>query len=126
MLLLNFGHPVTDEQREALGKLIGVAVARVIDVPAQFDPHRPFAEQIAPLVNAIPLDKSEWQTEPFLVSLPAFAPVAAVLLAELHGRCGFFPTVVRMRAVTGTSPPRYEVAEVIGLQAARDAARGRR
>ena len=126
MLLLNFGHPITDDQREALGKLIRVSVARVIDLPAQFDPHRPFVEQIAPLVAAVPLDKGEWQTEPFVVHLPAFAPLAAVLLAELHGRCGFFPTVVRMRAVSGATPSRYEVAEVIGLQAVRDAARGRR
>jgi hypothetical protein len=126
MLLLNFGHPVTDEQRESLGKLIGVAVARVIDVPAQFDPGRPFAEQVPPLVDAVPLNKADWQTEPFVVRLPSFAPLAAVLLAELYGRCGFFPTVVRMRPVAGASAVRYEVTEVIGLQEVRDAARGRR
>jgi hypothetical protein len=54
------------------------------------------------------------------------ATFAVALLAELHGRCGYFPSCLRMRPVAGARPPRYEVAEVLNLQAVRDAARGRR
>ena len=52
--------------------------------------------------------------------------VAVVLLAELHGRCGYFPSCVRMRPVSGARPPRYQAAEVLDLQAVRDGARGKR
>jgi hypothetical protein len=61
-----------------------------------------------------------------LVNLPALAPAAAALLAELHGRMGYFPAIVRIRPVAGSTPPAYEVAEIINLQAVRDAARERR
>jgi hypothetical protein len=47
-------------------------------------------------------------------------------LAELYGRMGYFPLVVHTRPVAGSLPPRYEVAEVLNLQAIRDAARKRR
>ena len=51
---------------------------------------------------------------------------AIELLAELHGRCGYFPAHLRMRPVQGSIPPRYEVAEVLDLQAVRNGARKRR
>ena len=50
----------------------------------------------------------------------------ATLLAELHGRCGYFPAQLRLRPVPGSLPPRFEIAEVLNLQALRDAARERR
>jgi len=49
-----------------------------------------------------------------------------VLLAELHGRMGYFPPIVRLRPVPNALPPRFEVAEIINLQAVREAARTRR
>lgn len=52
--------------------------------------------------------------------------VVVALLAELHGRCGYFPAHVRLRRVEGTIPPEYEVAEVLDLQEIRDQARDRR
>jgi hypothetical protein len=39
---------------------------------------------------------------------------------------GYFPPVVRLRPVAGSLPPRYEVAEILNLQAIRDEARKRR
>jgi hypothetical protein len=46
-----------------------------------------------------------------------------VLLAELHGRMGYFPAIVRLRPMPESVPPRFEVAEVINLQAVREHAR---
>jgi len=48
------------------------------------------------------------------------------LLAEVHGRTGYFPTIIRLRPVAGVTPPQFEVAELLNLQAVRDAARVRR
>jgi hypothetical protein len=57
---------------------------------------------------------------------PALNFIAVTLLAELHGRMGYFPSCVRMRPVPGAVPPRYEVAEVLALQKVREEARMRR
>ena len=39
---------------------------------------------------------------------------------------GYFPPVIRMKPVENALPPRFEVAEIINLQAIRDAARKER
>ena len=39
---------------------------------------------------------------------------------------GYFPPIVRLRPIEDALPPRYEVAEILNLQAARDAARLKR
>lgn len=44
-------------------------------------------------------------------------------LAELHGRCGYFPAHLRLWPKGGSIPPRCEAAEVLDLQAVRDTAR---
>jgi len=55
--------------------------------------------------------------------LPGFAPASAVLIAELHGRMGHFPTVIRMKKVDASLPPAFNVEEIINLQAIRDEGR---
>ena len=52
--------------------------------------------------------------------------ITALLLAALHGRMGYFPPVIRLRPDAGSLPPRYEVVEILNLQAVRDAARQER
>ena len=126
MILLNFTHPLTAEQRSQVEALTGQALTQVIDIPAQFDHERPFAEQVGEMVEQAGLTPVQWQTEPLLVNPSALNFITAPLLAELHGRMGFFPPIVRLRPVEGSLPPRFEVAEVINLQEVRDAARLRR
>jgi hypothetical protein len=126
MLLLNFTHPLTDAQLATIEALSGQAVERVIDAPAQFDNGQPFAEQAAALADEAGLSSQAWQTVPLLINMPSLSIIAATLLAELHGRMGYFPTVLRMRPVPGSTPPRFEVAELVNLQAVREAARERR
>ena len=61
-----------------------------------------------------------------IVNLPSLNFIAGLLLAELHGRMGYFPPILRLRPVSDSLPPRYEVAEILNLQAVRDAARAAR
>lgn len=82
--------------------------------------------QVAALVDQACLSPAERQTRPLLVNPPSLNFIAAVLLAELHGRCGYFPAMLRLRPVPESAPPRYEVAEIINLQSVRDEARKRR
>jgi len=72
------------------------------------------------------LAPQEWQTASILVNPPSLNFITALVLAELHGRMGYFPPVVRLRPVKEALPPRYEVAEILNLQAVRDAARLKR
>lgn len=126
MILLNFSHPLTANQLAELEKLSGQKVERTLEFPVQFRHADPFAPQLEELMARIPLSSIEWQTEPIMIVPPALNFIAVALLAELHGRMGYFPPVVRLRPVEGSLPPRYEVAEVINLQEIRDQARKKR
>lgn len=126
MILLNFSHPLTPDHLRQLETLTGHTVGRVIEIHSQIDPQQPIAPQVTALVDQTGLSSAEWQTLPLLVNPPSLNFIALVLLAELHGRCGYFPAHLRMRPVQGSLPPQYEVAEVLDLQALREAARQRR
>ncbi|MFH1635176.1 MAG: CRISPR-associated protein Csx15 [Chloroflexota bacterium] len=126
MLILNFSHPLTAPQRTQLESLTGQPITEVRHVPALFDNAESFHSQICRLVDSLNLTPEEWQTRPILLVPPAYNFAALTLLAELHGRMGYFPAIVRIRPVPETTPPRYEVAEIINLQAVRDIARKKR
>lgn len=126
MLVLNFSHPLTDAQRSQIEALTGQPLTDLRQLQTQFDEQQPFAPQLAALMATLDLTPAQWQGEPLLVILPSLNFIAAVLLAELHGRMGYFPPVVRTRPVAGSVPRRYEVAEILDLQALREAARRQR
>lgn len=110
MILLNFSHPLLPDHMRQIKELAGRKVERVIEVHSQIDAQQPLAPQ-------------EWQSLPILVNPPSLNYSAALLMAELHGRMGYFPPCVRLRPVKDALPPRFEVAEIMNLQAVRDAAR---
>jgi hypothetical protein len=126
MLLLNFSHPLTDAQRSQIETLAGQPITDLRELPLQFDEQQPFAPQVRTLVAAIDLSPAAWQTTPLLVLLPSLNFIAAALLAELHGRMGYFPPMVRTRPVAESVPRRFEVAELLDLQAIRESARQQR
>jgi len=126
VILLNFAHPLTPRHLQQAETLAGQPLERVIEIPSQINTQQPLLPQVATIADACHLTPEEWQTLPLLVNPPALNFIAVALLAELHGRCGYFPTVLRMRPVPGSTPPRFEVAELVNLQAVRDAARQRR
>lgn len=126
LTLLNLSHPLTAAHLAAVEALAGARIERVIEHGTQFDVERPFIPQVVALVDGIGLSPVEWQTLPLLVNPPALNYIAVALLAELHGRMGYFPSVLRLRPVQGSTPPRFEVAEILNLQAMRDEARTRR
>jgi len=130
MLILNFAHPLTDEHIQTIEALTGQKVDRVMVINSQIDPQKPLGPQIAALADAAGLTLEEWQTLPILINPPALNFSAVALIAELHGRMGYFPPCIRMRPVVGPDgqrvvPPRFEVAEILNLQEIRDRARNR-
>jgi hypothetical protein len=126
MILLNFSHPLTPTQLQQVEALTGQKVEQVVEVHSQIAPQQRLVPQVVALADKAGLSPEEWQTLPLLVNPPSLNFIALVLLAELHGRCGYFPAHLRLRPVQGSIPPQYEVAEVLDLQAVRDRARKRR
>ncbi len=87
---------------------------------------QPIAPQVRELVDRCGLSGEEWQCEPIVVNLPSLAVLAAAVVAELHGRMGYFPTVLSLRPAPGVSPRRFELGEVVDLRWIRESARYRR
>ena len=126
MFLLNFSHPLTPPQRARLEELAAQEITRVIEVKTQIDTQAELAPQVVALADACALSPQEWQSEQILVLPPALNFAAVALMAELHGRMGYFPAMVRTRPIPNALPPQYEIAEIVNLQGMRERARGRR
>lgn len=125
MLLLNYSHPLTDKDLAEVQRLLGER-PEVRQIECNLDTEAPFAPQIIALADAAGLNAQEWQSRPIIFVLPALSQAAGVLLAELHGRMGYFPTIVRVKQLKNVPTPQYVVAEIVELQTIRDAARARR
>jgi hypothetical protein len=121
MLILNFTHPFTDEQRTQIESLANTSIEEVRDIRVQINQDEPLEPQIISIVDATGLASLEWQTRPLLINPPGYAPAAFVLLAELHGRIGHFPSLIRLRPKPGPVT-NFEVAELLNLQSIREAA----
>lgn len=117
MNILNFGHPTTAAQEEALrGHYNEISIIRV---PVQLDAEAGVIEQINALLGSLKIDPDEWQTKSWSILAPGMSPAALVLAAAMHGRMGHFPELIRLKQA-GTG---FEVAEFISLDAVRQAAR---
>lgn len=123
MILLNFSHPLTADQQQQIEALAAQPITATVAVNPQFDEQQPFAPQVQALLAQVQLTPAQWQGEPLLVVLPSLNFISALLLAELHGRMGYFPPVVRTRPVANSLPRRYEIAELLDLQSIREKAR---
>ena len=125
MLILNFSHPFTDQQCARIGELAGGRIEDIRIIAVQIDQAHALEPQVRTIVESVGLTSQEWQTRELLVNPPGYAPVAMVLLAELHGRIGHFPSLIRLRPCPGPITT-YEVAELLNLQTIRDEARKQR
>src|SRR5581483_1109190 len=99
MILLNYSHPLTPAQLAQVETLAGKKIERVIDIHSQIDAQQLLAPQVVPMADKAELPQREWQSAPPIINPPSLNFVAVVLLAELHGRCGYFPAMLRMRPV---------------------------
>lgn len=126
MHILNFAHPLTEAQLADIRERAGRQEDAVTDVPVQFDQTQPFVPQVVTMLDNLEITSTDWQTESWLVVLPALNYIAGVLLAELHGRTGHFPAIVRLRPLDDPLGTSFELAEIINLEQVRQEARGRR
>lgn len=125
MILINFAHPITSNQRAQIESLAGEQLSEIYDIAVHFDFQAPFIPQVQQMLDQVGMTSAAWQEKGLLINLPSFNIIAAALLAELHGRLGHFPAVLLVRTAGGPIT-QYEVAEIINLQAIRDASRAGR
>lgn len=123
MIVINFSHPLSADQRLQAEASCGREIDRVVQVGVQCDYGVSFAAQATGIVESAGLSAEEWQTLPIIVVPPALAAIACACVAELHGRMGYFPPLLRLRPREGATPPVFDVAELVNLQQIRDAAR---
>jgi hypothetical protein len=125
MLILNFAHPLTKEQCLQIEMLAQHTIAEVRTIAVQIDQDAPLGPQVHKIVDTTGLSTEQWQAYPLLINPPGYAPAAFVLLAELHGRIGHFPTLLRLCPRHGPTTT-YEVAEILNLQSIRENSRAHR
>jgi hypothetical protein len=126
MYIINLAHPLTETHIRKIQEITGETITEIKEIPSRIDHNLPLEPQIETLLDRVGFTPQQWQIEPFLINLPALNYSAAAVLAQLHGRAGYFPPVLRLRPVPEQIPLRYEVAEVLNLQAMRDRAREKR
>jgi hypothetical protein len=126
--VLNFsGHPVLPGQQEAIRQRMHWLSVDVIDVPFGNVPEdENFVPSIANALENVELSAEEWQTTPLVVIPAGYAAAWSVVLAELHGRLGYFPDVVRLRPARTVSNEKFEVAEIMNLREVRHNSRDKR
>lgn len=126
MHILNFAHPMTEAQQNQLAEKVGTAIDHVTTIKIHLDQTKEFVPQVVAVVDSLEIDSAAWQSNAWVIVLPALNYIAAILLAELHGRIGYFPTVVRLRPSDNPLLNEFVIAEIINLNRVREDARARR
>lgn len=130
MIVFNFSHKLTEKSEQQLVDLINIYTETenppqlaVYPLEKQYDEELPFAKIAKEAVDDLSKHVPGWEQMPFLIVPPSLNFAAVAILAEIHGRVGYFPSVVRTRKIEGTISPEYEVVEILYLQEIRDQAR---
>lgn len=122
MFVLNFSHPFSEAQIDQLGELVNYQGFEIETFRVQIDFNRSLVEQAIEIVDSVDWTPDDWQHNEFLVRPSSVDAATLAIMAEIHGRCGYFPPIVTMRR-GATMPPTFDVWEVVDLQRVRNAAR---
>ena len=115
-------HPLTDEQRAEVER--HAYIEEEIYEPVHCN-SMDATTYIEDLFDRIGLTVEEWNTRPIIMTLPGLAPLAANVLAYVHGIKGGFPKVLWL-SPHPNDKARYIVGDIVDLQAIRDNAREKR
>ncbi len=85
-----------------------------------------FIANIVKATEKIDLSPVQWQASS-IVAIPAgYSAICSVVLAEIHGRLGYFPDVVHLRPSSAVTGEKFEVAEIMNLRQVRHSSRDKR
>ena len=68
MLILNFTHPLTPDQRAQIEALANTSIDEIRTIPVQINQAKPLEPQITTIVDAVGLSSEEWQTRSLLIA----------------------------------------------------------
>jgi hypothetical protein len=124
MILLNFAHAISDVQLSQM-HTSGLEIAEIrSNIDTNVDLNQELAPQVVRLVDEMNLSPKEWQNVPFVVRVPSFPLVAVLVIAEIHGRSGYFPNCVNI--VPSEIRGQFNYIDQVSLSVVREEARKRR
>lgn len=116
------GHEVAPGIRQSIENSLGTRIeVRELSRNLALDN---LVDDLGALLDSAQISQAEWQENPPLVMLPTLGIAAAVALADLHGRCGFFPAVVWLQRNPQTGA--FDKPVITDLAVVREAGRLRR
>lgn len=116
-IALNFSHPFTPLQWEQLNKHYTFCQAVVeVHIPCQLDTTKPFQPQIDALTAKAWETLGEEENIRIAVNYPALSAAAVLVEQFMADNCASYD-LIRIAPVKGTTPPQFEVAEIISLGA---------
>lgn len=124
MTILNLAAPLSTNDVSTIAALCGRKARRVIDLALAFSETDPLAPQVRSLLDSLGFSSSEWQSQSVVVNLPDDPVAATLLIADIAGRRGRTPSVIRWKR--GGNGQRVEPLEVISLHEIRKEARHQR
>ena len=71
MYIINLNHPLTEAHLIKIEAITGKAVCEIKEIPSQIDHNYALEPQIEALLEKVGFTAQQWQTEPFIVHLPA-------------------------------------------------------
>mgnify|MGYP000919500961 FL=1 len=117
MVLLNFAHSLAEEDLSAIAALAGRPPKNVVHVAPEFVGSLPLVPQVRKMVDTVGFSQKDWQNTSLLVCLPLDSAAAAIFVAEIAGRHGRTPTIVRF--VQDAQKGRLVPFEIISLHQVR-------
>lgn len=127
MIIINFSHPITPEQIEQIEKLyyeqyeLTEKVEQVIDIPVAIQNDKPIMTQVNDLIRQFQaaITPAQGNDEVVLINLPGLAIVAAIIAVWLvdSGYFNYTPLVMRVAPVAGSLPPKFNVVELVEIEA---------
>lgn len=128
MIILNFSHPLTQEQKEQIRQKAGISKndwnnSRVIRVNCYINIEKDLPRQINQILENIP--NYVWNGHVMIVP-PPIAHSAILISIGIRERCGYYPQAIRIKRVTKSLPPKFVVAEVIDLNNFKEKSRSMR
>lgn len=124
MTILNLASPLSSDDLSMISALCGRKARRVVDLGHAFSETEPLAPQVRALLDTLGFTSSDWQKQSIVVNLPADSVASTLIVADIAGRRGRTPSVIRWKSSGNRG--RMEPFEVISLHEIRKEARHQR
>jgi len=123
MIVLNLSsHELSEQDEKRLSELIAdgkpIPQECIHNLFIDFEDEKPFVEQFEKLLDELPISRQALQSaDRLFLNPPGQAHITVLVVSYLHGLRGSFPSLIRVGPVSDGTATRYEIIEVIDLQA---------